>query len=104
MKKIPDDIRELENKISHFKNGEKIRQNFSSDLKNAGTLALGVRIAVELLSAIIVGGAIGFVIDRMTGMFPFFLVTFLLFGGAAGFLNVYRLSKAYEEEKGRENK
>ena len=104
MKKIPDDIRELEGKISHFKKQENHKCFSSQNTENVGTLALGMRIATELLSAIAVGGAIGFVIDRMAGTFPIFLTVFLLFGGAAGFLNVYRLSKAYEEKNYGESK
>lgn len=103
MKKIPDDIRELEGKISHLKEHKNQKMSWQN-AENAGTLALGMRIATELLSAVIVGGAIGFVIDRIAGTFPIFLVVFLLFGGAAGFLNVYRLSKAYEEKNDGENK
>lgn len=46
-----------------------------------------------------VGGAVGYVIDRMAGSRPFFLTAFLFLGGAAGILNVYRLAKAEDERK-----
>ena len=54
-------------------------------------------IAGIIIAAVVVGGALGFLLDRVAGTRPWFLVVFLLFGGAAGVLNVYRLAK--EEEK-----
>ena len=104
MKKLPDDIKALENKIEQLRSREYRKQNISSRLEQNGTLALGLRIAVELLSAVIVGASIGFVLDRFFSTYPLFFSAFLLFGGAAGFLNVYRMAKAYQDEKTEETK
>ena len=49
--------------------------------------------------SVLVGGAVGYVIDRMVDSRPFFLTVFLFLGGAAGILNVYRLAKAEDERK-----
>ncbi len=92
----PDDIRELEGKIARLRNHSDAKQVSSSPCINAG---FGMRIAVELLSAVVVGGAMGYVFDELMHTYPFCLIVFLLFGGAAGFLNVYRLAKAYDEAK-----
>ncbi len=102
MKEIPEDIRELEKKISCLQKQEQSRRNQTAKSEYSGAAAIGFRITAELLSAVIVGGAVGFVIDRLIGSRPLFLSLFLLFGGAAGILNVYRLSK--EEEKRIKNK
>ena len=93
MKKIPEDIRELEEKIARQREKEnRLREP-------AGAAGVGLRIAAEFLSAVLVGGAVGYVIDRMAGSRPFFLTAFLFLGGAAGILNVYRLAKAEDERK-----
>ena len=51
------------------------------------------------MSAVIVGGAVGYVLDRVFGTSPWGMAVFLFFGGAAGILNVYRLSKQEENNK-----
>jgi len=57
---------------------------------------IGFRITTELLSGVLVGAGLGLVLDMLFKTQPLFLVLLLLFGGAAGFLNVYRLSKSEE--------
>ncbi len=54
-------------------------------------LGLGVRVGVELVSALGVGVAIGWALDRWLHTLPLFLVLFLVLGGAAGVANVWRL-------------
>ena len=97
MKKIPEDIRELEEKIARQREKENRLREPAGASEYAG--AAGLRIAAEFLSAVLVGGAVGYVIDRMVDSRPFFLTVFLFLGGAAGILNVYRLAKAEDERK-----
>lgn len=54
------------------------------DLYLIGTV--GVQIVVSLL----IGFGIGLALDRWLGTAPWFMLLFILFGVAAGFLNVYR--------------
>ncbi len=53
-------------------------------------MGIGFRVAVELLSAMLVACAIGWGIDRLAGTRPWFLIAFVPLGGAAGILNVWR--------------
>lgn len=53
-------------------------------------MAAGLRMATELVAAIIVGGLIGFVLDRWLGTTPWLFLLFFVFGFAAGVLNVLR--------------
>lgn len=57
---------------------------------NQSPLGIGFRVAVELLSAMLVACAIGWGIDRLAGTRPWFLIAFVPVGGAAGILNVWR--------------
>ena len=52
---------------------------------------LGVRVGVELVSALVVSVGLGWLIDRWLGTRPVFLGLFVLLGGAAGVLNVWRI-------------
>jgi ATP synthase protein I len=52
---------------------------------------VGFRAGVEVVSALVVGVGLGFLLDRWLGTWPWlFLVCFVL-GSVAGVLNVYRL-------------
>ncbi len=53
-------------------------------------LAAALRLAAEMVSALIVGGAMGWFLDRWLDTKPWFLLVFLLLGAAAGMLNAYR--------------
>lgn len=59
---------------------------------NAG-MAMGMRIASEFVSAILVGAAIGYAIDWVFDISPFVMIGFLLLGFVAGVLNVMRAAK-----------
>lgn len=54
-------------------------------------LGLGMRVAVELVSALAFAVAIGWGLDRWLHTAPVFMALFVLLGGAAGVLNVWRL-------------
>ncbi len=54
-------------------------------------LGVGLRVAVELVSALALAVAIGWGLDRWLRTAPVFMALFVLLGGAAGVLNVWRL-------------
>jgi ATP synthase protein I len=60
----------------------------------AGGTALGFawRVGLELVSALVVGVGIGYLLDRWLGTKPWLLILFFVLGSAAGILNVFRLT------------
>jgi ATP synthase protein I len=54
-------------------------------------LGVGMRVGVELVSAMVVALGIGWALDRWLHTSPAFLVVFVLLGGGAGIANVWRL-------------
>ncbi len=54
-------------------------------------LGIGLRVGVELVAALAVAVAIGLGLDRWLHTTPLFLAVFVLLGGAAGVLNVWRM-------------
>ena len=52
--------------------------------------ARAVKIASEFVAGVVVGGGVGWGIDRLAGTAPWALIVFLLLGFAAGVLNVLR--------------
>lgn len=100
MKKIPEDIQELDKKIKMLRRREKKKQTAVSSNEYSYAAHTGFRIATELVSGVIVGAAVGWFLDQMLNSSPLLLIVFIMFGGASGFLNVYRLVK--EKEKSEE--
>ncbi len=63
----------------------------SSGRKEASSLGVGMRVGVELVSALVVAVAIGWGLDHWLHTLPLFLIISVVLGGAAGVLNVWRL-------------
>ena len=60
-------------------------------------LGVGMRIAVELAAAVLVGTVIGILIDRWLGTTPWFLIGFFILGCAAALRNVMRTAQELEQ-------
>jgi ATP synthase protein I len=55
-----------------------------------GGLAVGQRIGIELVVAVVVATGLGWAIDRWLGTRPWGMIVLFFLGVAAGMLNVYR--------------
>ncbi len=53
-------------------------------------MALGMRIGIELVSALAVSGGIGWYLDRWLETKPWLMLAMLVLGSAAGLMNAYR--------------
>lgn len=94
MKNAFDDIKRLEDKISELKKQEDVLgRKIKSKSEFVRASRIGLRIGVELFSAVIVGAGIGHLLDGFFDTKNWLLIVFLFFGCAAGILNVYRLSQ-----------
>lgn len=99
--KSPDDkaafearLSELESKLGKVRAQRGSAQASEADAKMRGRgMAEGMRMATEFVAAIIVGGLIGWALDRWLGTTPWLFLGFFLLGCVAGVLNLMR---AYE--------
>lgn len=66
-------------------------QSGGPDSRNLSALGIGLRVGLELVSALAVAVAIGWWLDKWLHTSPALLSLFVLLGGAAGVLNVWRL-------------
>ena len=57
---------------------------------NRSGIAQGLRLSTELVAGVVVGGVIGWTLDRVLGISPWGFIVFLLLGFAAGILNLMR--------------
>lgn len=67
----------------------------SKKADESGALGLAFRVSVELVSAVAIGVGIGWLLDGWLGTRPWFMLAFIVLGGAAGILNVYRLASGF---------
>jgi ATP synthase protein I len=85
----PEDLRALGERIDALK-----RQEFPPPKKTAPTSGeVAIRFATELVSAVIVGGALGWGLDWLFGTRPALTIAFFLVGAGAGIRNVIVASK-----------
>lgn len=62
-------------------------------------LGIAFRLVTELMAAVIVGGAIGWGLDRILSTGPFLLIVMFLVGVAAGIFNVVRSAQQLNQEQ-----
>ncbi len=60
--------------------------------------AMAMRLSTEFIGGILVGAAIGWVIDKLAGTTPWGMIIFLLLGFCAGILNVLRSAGLVAEQ------
>ncbi len=99
MKKTPQDIKQIEERLQKLHKSEALARKDKPESSFAYATKTGFRVGTELLSGIVVGGAVGYFLDDLFQTKPWLLVAFLFFGGGAGFLNVYRFAKSEENKK-----
>lgn len=100
--KRPDDaaafearLSEIDGKLGKIKAQRESARGDEVEARVRGRgMAYGMRMATELVAAIIVGGLIGWVLDRWLGTTPWLFLVFFFLGFAAGVLNLLR---AYEQ-------
>lgn len=59
---------------------------------DSSAMARGFRLSTELVGGVLMGAAIGWLLDRWLGISPWGLIVFVLLGFAAGVLNVMRVA------------
>jgi ATP synthase protein I len=55
-----------------------------------GAFGIATRLVAELVSGLVVGGGIGWLLDRLLNTRPWLLVVFFILGAIAGIMNVFR--------------
>jgi ATP synthase protein I len=88
----PDPLKRLGERLARARQQEGQEPERGDSAAPQG-LGLGMRIGIELVAALCVGLALGWVVDRILGTRPWGLIGFFFFGAAAGMLNVFRMAK-----------
>ena len=89
----PDDLRALGERLADMRRREaaKNRQQPPS------AMGIAYRFMSELVTALVVSGAVGWGLDRVFGTRPILMIAFVLLGAGAGVRNVVRSAKELNE-------
>lgn len=91
------DLDDLQSKIQSFQKKNDDDEAVEKKVAQSDNMSMGIRAGAELLVPILVAGFIGYQIDGWLETKPIFLIILLLLGMGAGFLNVYRITVAIDQ-------
>ena len=69
------------------------KRNFSEKKQNPSPIGSAFKLSTELVSAVVVGTIIGFILDKTFGTKPWLILIFFFVGVVAGIANVIRSAK-----------
>ena len=78
----------------NLKNNSKITNNN----QNTSFMGSALKLGTELISAVLVGTIIGFILDSWFDTKPWLIIIFFFLGSAAGILNVIKTAKKMQEK------
>jgi len=77
-----------------------IEKQVQSDREKKGSfMGSAFKLGTELISAVLVGTIIGFILDNWFGTKPWLIIVFFFLGSAAGILNVIKAAKKMQEKE-----
>ena len=78
-------------KIAKDRSKSKLNKNISD--KNSSNLGQAFKLSTELVSAVVVGTIIGFILDKWFDTKPWLILIFFFVGVVAGIMNVIKSAK-----------
>ena len=77
-----------------LKNSSEIKNNN----QNGSFMGSAFKLGTELISAVLVGTIIGFILDNWFGTKPWLIIIFFFLGAAAGLMNVIKAANRMQKE------
>ena len=72
-------------------------KNLYNDKEPPSSIGTAFKLSTELVSAVVVGTIIGFILDKTFGTKPWLILIFFFVGSIAGFINVIRSAKKMQK-------
>ena len=93
----PPDLADFEARLRKAKGSPSTENADRARRQSSVGLAQGIRVGMEMLAALLVGGGIGWMLDQWVGSTPAFLIVFVMLGLAAGVRSALRAAKQVEK-------
>ncbi len=69
------------------------RKSLYKNKQSPSSIGTAFKMSTELVSAVVVGTIIGFILDKTFGTKPWLILIFFFVGAVAGFVNVFKSAK-----------
>ncbi|SFO07380.1 ATP synthase protein I [Cohaesibacter marisflavi] len=88
--KLDDRLGNLDAELAKMRESQATKNRAKMDSEQSNGLAMAWRLGSEFVAGVLVGTAIGWLIDEWLGIRPWGMIIFLLLGFLAGMLNLLR--------------
>ena len=100
--KEPPNLDSLDAKLKAARERNKGPGEASGPIQGTAGLGYGSRLSVEIITSLLAGLGLGWVIDHFAGTGPLFMLVFMFVGLGLGIYNVIRMSNRMQQDE--ENK
>ncbi len=74
-----------------------LKRNIKENKENSSSIGTAFKLSTELVSAVVVGTIIGFILDKTFGTKPWLIIIFFFVGVIAGIINVIKSAKKMQK-------
>ena len=85
--------------ITRLKNAKSKLKKIPNNNRNGSFVGIAFKLGTELVSAVLVGTIIGFILDSWFGTKPWLIIIFFFLGSIAGIMNVIKAAKRMQENE-----
>ena len=92
------DPKDLKTRLQIAKDKFKNNSIITDNNENASFMGTAFKLGTELVSAVLVGTIIGFILDTWFDTKPWLIILFFFLGSIAGILNVIKVAKRMQQK------
>ena len=92
-------LEDFKTRLKIAKEKLKKHSNNLNNNENGSFIGSAFKLGTELVSAVLVGTIIGFILDNWFDTKPWLMIFFFFLGSAAGILNVIKVAKKMQEKE-----
>lgn len=91
-------LADLDRRLKEARKTVPVEPERDAPARSSNALGSAMRLGVEFVSGFVVGGLVGWALDRWFGSRPWLMIVFFLLGAAAGMLNLIRAARRLQAE------
>ena len=92
------DLKDFKTRLKIAKNKFKNNSIITDNNENGSFMGTAFKLGTELVSAVLVGTIIGFILDTWFDTKPWLIILFFFLGSIAGILNVIKAAKRIQQK------